>query len=251
MIGGAMAVRVGDQLIGAGGPNSVVRGQANVLIGDIGFGLANPANMDEFCKDMAALFQKWSGPPPMTQQQREQALSDAINKQLAKSGVPTQSVVGSSALTPGNAQYWNGVLEVSQQELNAASLTSQEAAQLANRVYHEGRHAEQWFLMAQQRAAQNMPVSQISAGTGVTPNMATAAAANPLPAGPSPQQNLASACQQSVYGPNTPGNQFNNAAYRNNVLNNNHTPDGYRKYLALVEEQDAWATGNGLPCGQP
>ena len=49
LIDNQMAVRVGDQLIGAGVPNFIIPpGCPNVLIGDIAFGLAAQANLDEF-----------------------------------------------------------------------------------------------------------------------------------------------------------------------------------------------------------
>lgn len=250
MYGSQMAVRITDQLMGAGGPNPVMKGEPTVLIGDMGFGLANPANMDEFCKDMADIVRNWAA---MTPKQRRRALQNAINKQLSKSGLPTQAVRGSAAHAPGNAQYVfnKGVLEVSQQQLDAASLTSQEAKQLANAVYHEGRHAEQWFLMARQEAAQGVNAGQIGSSMGVPQTFANAAEANPLGAAASAEQNLASSCQQSVYGPNSPAFQYSNNVYRNNVLSpaSMNTQEGYDKYRALVEEQDAWATGDGLPCG--
>jgi hypothetical protein len=223
-----------------------------VLIGDLGFGLANPANMDEFCKDMAEIVRNWAA---MTPRQRRRALQNAINKQLSKSGLPTQAVRGSAKYAPGNAAYDfpKGVLEVSQQQLNAASLTSQEARQLANAVYHEARHAEQWYLMARQEAAQGMNAGQIGSSMGVPQTFANSAEANPLATAASAEQNLANACQQSVYGPNAPGLDYSNGAYRNNVLSkaSMNTQEGYEKYRALVEEQDAWATGDGLPCGRP
>lgn len=237
MYGTQMAARVGDQLIGAGGPNPIVVGEPTVLIGDAAFGLASAANMAEFCADMADIINTWA---QLTPEQRRQALHDAINKQLAKSGAPTQSVVGSAAHAPGNAQYnySSGVIEVSQQQLNSPTLTAQGARQLANAAYHETRHAEQWFLMAQREAAGGASPANIVTSLGVPQSIADAAAANPLNA-PSAQQNLADACHQSVYGAN--------GSYRNDVLNN--IQSRYGEYRALPEEQDAWAAGDGLPCG--
>ena len=79
MINGQMAVRQGDILIGAGPPNSVLAGLPSVLIGDMGFGLADPANMAEFCQEFARLVEDW---PKLTPEARRQRLEDMTNKQL-------------------------------------------------------------------------------------------------------------------------------------------------------------------------
>jgi uncharacterized Zn-binding protein involved in type VI secretion len=239
MINNQMAVRQGDILIGAGPPNPVLLGFPTVLIGDVGFGLMDPANMSEFCKEFTQLMNDWA---TLTPEQRRARLEDAINRQLGKSGLPRQSVVGNASHAPGNAQYsyQSGALEVSQSQLNSASLSPQGARQLANAVYHEARHAEQWHLMARLAAGRGQSAAQIQSSTFMTPATAQAAAANPL-TGTSAQSNLANASYDSVYGPR--------GAYRNGVLND--IQNRYSEYRALPEEQDAWNTGDTLPCGAP
>lgn len=236
MIGGQMAVRVGDQLTGAGPPNPVALGMVNVLIGDAGFGLADPANMVEFCADFTQLENDW---PNLTPAQRQQRLEAMSNKQLAKSGLPHQGVRGSASHAPGNAvyDYQTGNINVSQATLNSPTLTRQQAGKLANNTYHEARHAEQWFLMARQQAGNGRTSAQIQNSMWMPPSMANAAAANPL-TGSSPQANLASASHKSVYG--------SQASYRNGVLGD--IQNRYDAYRALPEEVDAWNTGDSLPC---
>jgi len=239
MINDQMAVRQGDILVGAGPPNTIMLGLRSVLIGDIGFGLADASNMDEFCSDFAALVDDWEN---LTPEERRQQLEDMINRQLDKSGVPRQSVTGSASHAPGNAQYdfGRGSLEVSQASLNSPTLNSGGARQLANSLYHEARHAEQWSLMARHAAGQGRSAAQISSGMGVTPGMAQSASANPL-SGVSPQGNLGRASYESVYG--------SGGQNRNNVLNDIN--NRYDEYRALPEEQDAWSTGDATPCGAP
>lgn len=239
MINGQMAVRQGDILVGAGPPNVVSAGCPTVLIGDVGFGLAAPNNMDQFCQDLAEVNSRWS---KLTPEQRETELEKVINKQLAKSGVPPQGVVGDATLRPGNAQYdfTTGQIQVSQSQLSSATMNEAQARKLANVVYHEARHAEQWYLMARHAAGQGATSVQMAGNMHITRSMAQAAAQNPL-TGVSPQGNLAQSCYASVYGPR--GN------YRNEVLNN--IQRRYREYRALPEEQDAWRTGDSTPCGAP
>jgi uncharacterized Zn-binding protein involved in type VI secretion len=239
MINNQMAVRQGDILIGAGPPNPVLMGFPTVLVGDVGFGLMDPANMAEFCKEFAQLIKDWGS---LTSEQRRARLEDAINRQLDKSGLPRQSVVGSASHAPGNAQYdfQSGAIEVSQGQLNSAALSPQGARQLANAVYHEARHAEQWHHMARLAVGRGQTAAQIQSNMFVTPSAAQAAAANPL-TGASAQSNLANASYDSVYGAR--------GGYRSGVLND--VQNRYGEYRALPEEQDAWSTGDSLPCGSP
>ena len=71
--------------------------------------------------------------------------------------------------------------------------------------------------------------------------IAKAAAAKPL-TGTSAQSNLAQASYNSVYGKGAKG-----GGYRNDVLDD--IGNRYDEYRALPEEQDAWNTGDSLPCG--
>jgi hypothetical protein len=224
-------------LVGAAPPNQVLLGEFTVLIGDMGFGLADPANMAEFCADFAQLVKDWGS---LTPRQREERMEEIINKQLGKSGVNRQSVAGSPSHAPGNAQYdfTSGTLEVSRAQVNSPTITANAARPLANSLYHEARHAEQWHLMARQAAGSGQSAAQITNGMGVTPAMGQSAAAKPL-SGMSPQSNLAQSSYDSVYG--SRGN------YRGTVLGD--IQNRYNEYRALPEEQDAWATGDGLPCG--
>ena len=237
MINHQMAVRMGDILIGAGPPNVVASGCTKVLIGDIGFGLADRANMDEFCKEFAELVAEWGS---LTPQERQDRLEEIINRQLGKSGVPQQSVAGSASHAAGNAQYDypSGTLEISQAQLNSPALSAGGARQLANALYHEARHAEQWHLMARHAAGQGRSAAQLASSMGITPGMAQAAATNPL-TGTSPQGNLAQTGYESVYG--------SRGQSRNAVLDDIN--NRYDEYRALPEEQDAWNTGDSTPCG--
>lgn len=237
MVNNNMAVRQGDVLIGAGPPNPVLAGAPTVLIGDMGFGLANPANAAEFCFDFEKLASNWSTLTPL---QREQRIEVITNRQLAKSAVPTQSVMSSAKHVPGNAQYnfITDKLMISQAQLNTAILSKKGAKQLANSVYHEARHAEQWNLMSRLLAGKGVTVQQLENSLGISKKSAISAIANPLK-GVSAQYNLAQASYDSVYG--------SRGKNRNAVLTN--AQNRYDEYRALPEEQDAWNTGDSLPCG--
>jgi hypothetical protein len=187
-------------------------------------GLLDPANMSEFCEEYRKIVAKWA---TMTPAQRQAALQAAINKQLGKSGVPTVGVSASplGGGRSGQFDFRGWTLEVDGGLMNKPALDSAGARALADTLYHEGRHAEQWWGMVRTQAgAKPAPTAaQISSSTGVPASVATAAVRAPL-SGRSPAATFGSAMNRSVYGAD--------AAYRNQVLT------------------DLDAAGNGITAGQ-
>lgn len=242
-----MAVRAGDNLIGLGPPNVVVRGATSVLIGDLPFGLLDASNTKEFCAEFAKIKKDWD---KMTPDQRRAALATAANRQLGKSGVPPvgiNSVPFAQATRRGELNFQTWSLDINSSLLGRSTLTSAEARGLANTVYHESRHAEQWFSMARvQAAAPGASAGQLAAATGMPPSVVTSAMRSPLRLNESPQAVFGAAMNRSVYGAD--GN------YRNDVLrrlsSSSRTQTTYDQYRALPEEADAWKTGDATDgCG--
>jgi type VI secretion system secreted protein VgrG len=208
------------------------------------FGLADPKNMEEFCKDMKAVQQAWPG---MTVAQREGAIADALNKQLAKSGVPPIDVVAHD-YGPGDP-YTNGTfgftkweVEIKKATMEKATLSDAEAAELADTTYHESRHCEQWFQMVRTQAAANPGLDRnaLAKSNWVSKDVVREAMKKPMdPA--APEAAFGKAMNDSVYGPG--------AAHRNKVLTDLGDPDpavagpAYPQYKALPEEADAWNVG--------
>ncbi len=239
-VNGKMAVRKDDFLTGAGAPNTIAKGAATVLIGDIRMGLWDPANAAEFCKDMCDLKKKWD---KMTPAERRAALDKAVNKQLAKSGVPHVGInpkaLGGSTWGQLDFQSWN--LDINQNLLNKATLTDADMSNLGNTVYHEARHGEQWYGMAQSQAGSFGSGGALASNMGIPQSVGNSAFANPAAAG-SYTSGFGNTMYQSVYGPD--------GGYRNGVLtslgNTPPPPNGYQQYRALPEERDAWRTGDTM-----
>lgn len=240
LINDQMATRVGDVLTGAGAPDPVQSGATHTLIGDLGFGLADPANQAEFCADMCALQKAWDG---MTAAERQTALSDAINKQLGKSGVPQVDINPTSfprASLNGQLNFEDWALEINDNLLNKSSLSDAEMHSLGNTVYHEARHGEQWYAMAQAHAStRGMTAEQLAQTMSIPEDVAAEAMAHPA-SGTTPFAVLGRTMYNSVYGPRR--------TYRNDVLNALAQPgrsqQTYDQYRALPEEADAWRTGD-------
>jgi hypothetical protein len=83
--------------------------------------------------------------------------------------------------------------------LRTAQPTRDQAADLVETVYHEARHAEQWFRMAQMRAGRGLSAAAIAAEMTIPPRIAALAVAAPLERG-SMQAVIAEGWFDSVYG---------------------------------------------------
>jgi len=105
---------------------------------------------------------------------------------------------------------------------------------MADTVYHEARHAEQWYRMAQMRAGQGRTAAQIATEMGIPARIAAVAAGAPLARG-SMDALIADGWYQSVYG--------SGSAHRERVLGPTGT---YDEYMNLPEESDAWRVGGAV-----
>lgn len=158
----------------------------------------------------------------LTTDEQEEVLTNIVNKQLAKAGVPpVKGVVAGFESQLGRADFYNWKIFV-----DRSLFASWESSRLARVVMHEARHMEQVFRAAQVAA----PESQI---WGCIPKeVAQAAQANPLAANASGPAVLGEATERSIFG--------KGSSYRESV---HAKPEGGR-YEALPEEQDANAVGN-------
>ncbi len=117
-----------------------------------GFGLNTPANEKQFAQGFKRLQQAW---PKLSDVQRRSQIEELANAELQKSGVPKVQMVPSILLTEdGEFDFSTWTLAINKKLLNKNSLSEPQAKNLANTVYHESRHAEQFYLIAQQKAAE-------------------------------------------------------------------------------------------------
>lgn len=180
----------------------------------------------------------------MTPGDRAQAMVNSANTALANDGVPPNTLNATGA--NGNAgtfdsQNWQ--MNVDPTAFGDGKMqNAADAADAANTVYHESRHTEQWYQMAQMRAGLGDSADQLTSSMRVPADVAAQAAANPtLQCDASEAQ--AEQNYDSVYG--------TGKAHRDQVLTT--TPMNQGQYCALPEEADAWSTGaevsNSYPGG--
>jgi uncharacterized Zn-binding protein involved in type VI secretion len=249
LIGGRPAARLTDRsTCGCGVPDIIVTGELTVLIGDdisYEFGLASPAALAQYRQDMDALVANWAA---LTPAQRLAAMRDALNRQLVAAGVPAVGAnsVAFPGATNGQLDFQNWNVDINQNLLNNNAATPQQIRDAGGTVYHEGRHAEQWYGMAQHQAGQPGATAQsVSNSTGMPLAVTQQAAANPIAPG-SDRQAWAQTMNDSVYG--------GGGQYRNQTLNNvsaNNNAQTYQAYRNLPEEMDAWSTGDAAAARPP
>lgn len=179
----------------------------------------------------------------MSAEDRVNALTEAANRQLEAQGVPplTPSLeAGSGNLGQLNFQNWSlGASQEAYAPEVAESVTPEQAADAANTIYHEARHGEQWYRMAQLQAGLGKSPEEIAEEMQIPLAVAQSAAANPILES-NEAEHEAEKWHESVYGANS--------THREEVLNNEDSEAGvcrgrYDDYRQLPEEADAWQAG--------
>ncbi len=190
----------------------------------------------------------------LSDQQRAAKVVKYVNVPLASSHVPKVTGQVDPGMTFPDAEFdfqtWT--VKVGAGDPNNPP-TDADAAEVANSVYHESRHAEQWFRIARKRAGDDktLTADQLAAAMFIPKHIAEAAIKRPLKKQTKVSKALhskkhnrrqakklteADSWDQSVYG--------TGAQHRNAVLGD--TTNRYDEYRALPEEVDAWAVGDDV-----
>lgn len=232
-------------------------------------GLAAPGQGAAFgAAAQANVFDRWD--TLATARARGQALVDQINERLRDVGVPPVRLrlFNGSPNEQGAFDPFNGNwhMHLNRRLLDLAGLDEAGAQELADTVFHEARHTEQWFWMARFRAGLGRSVATIvSEMSGLPPRIARAARRSPIRPG-TVEAVIASGWWESVFG--------SRAAHRDATLTRIERADfrltreqcrfqrfstpanqarvdaaqaefdaAHERYQDLPEENDAFATG--------
>ena len=242
-----------------------------------GIGLATPENKKQFAQDMKTLQSHW---PDLSPEQRRAALANASNRQLSKNGVPpvqatSNPLLGDSTLGQLNFQKWS--LDLNPKLTSSPHLTDAQTEKLGNTLFHESRHADQWYLIARNEAGQGQTAQQIADTTRMPLQTAQSAVKQPLKKGES-LYSCSESIKDSVYGSGAQKRNETltdlssesaavaqaNAKYQHLVTNPNATATEkskalhdaemaykrlqptYKRYRDLPEEADAWQAGDAV-----
>jgi hypothetical protein len=168
-----------------------------------------------------------------TASDRGDALIAALNAQLSYEGIPgVQYQTGS--LGQGNASFdfttwYMNVDGASLEPEQTESFTQEQMAEMLQVIYHEGRHAEQWFRMARMRAGLGETADQLTSAMTIPSWVADLAAADPIVQSDA-ETHEAEQWNDSVYG--------DGSQHREDTLGD--IDNRYDDYRNLPEESDAW-----------
>jgi hypothetical protein len=221
--------------------------------------LRSPRVMDQSIRDFESLRLVWSSKSVSA---RLAMIKTVANRSLNSSGVPGVKRVVSKKLPKGtqatfNFKTWE--MEVSEDLLKSKRLTKTDMIGsnlsapnevgdtqnrgLANIIYHEERHAEQFFSIAKLLAMSGKSAKDISREMSIPIDIANQAVTdivkNPLS---QEEQVQANALYQNIYGS---GNVRRNTIL-NKIASGTYTLEDYKLYRSLVEEADAFTTGDML-----
>lgn len=161
------------------------------------------------------------------------AMMLSINKNLHSLGYPGMEIVVVKDLeNTGTANFdfrtWKMQIDKSKLVVNA---------KLANTLYHEARHSEQWFKMIARRLLKGEGKIQIVDEMHVPEHIvADAIKIGPKKILPQEQAEAVNGFHESVYG--------SGQKHRGEVLSD--VSHNYKKYRELPEEVDAWEVGGNV-----
>jgi hypothetical protein len=200
-----------------------------------------------------------------TAEARRDRLVELVNQRLATAGVPPVTpAFDANANNAGSFGFATWVMRIGRARLEGDSISEEDARSIAATVYHEARHTEQWFRMAQLRAAQGLGVAALVTELGIEARIARLARAAPLVRG-SMEAVIAQGWWDSVYGSGSAHREAvlgevdrasterraAQAAFDANGTAANQTrldranerfDRAFAAYQNLPEENDAWAT---------
>lgn len=266
------------QRAAGGDPPLVVDGMAGprTLPRLFASGLNGPGQGLEFgAAAQTEVIDQWN---ELTPQQRGTELVRLVNAHLEGAGIPPVTPnVEDGGNNLGSFSFGTWQMDIGEVALQDEQLTLAEAKDVVNTIFHEARHAEQWFRMAQLRASQGRSGAQIATETGIRADIAELAAASPLEPG-SMEALVAKGWYDSVYGSGSDHREavFDELDAADEALaaaterfDADPSPENraaaraararrqraFAAYRELPEENDAWATGPqaeaGVTTGSP
>jgi hypothetical protein len=215
-------------------------------------GLNAPDVRNQFVRDFQQLQSTWQH---QTLEQRREALKALVDKTFKAAGLPNINGVNpassSSLFGDVNGKFDVGSwgININRETLTDPQLSSKEAAALASTLYHEMRHAEQYFRMAQllashppdgksrtaQQIERQLRIMPGPATSTIIPSAIASVQTQPLTA---TQIQQATAWYESIYGS---GSAHRKAVFDQlgNIVNSQKYQDKQKEYATLAKQYNA------------
>ncbi|CAD0007529.1 eCIS core domain-containing protein [Flavobacterium chungangense] len=193
------------------------------------YGLNTKKHIGEFTDSLHENLAGKDLAPPMV---KLSAMMVSINNQLRILKFPELEIISKKGL--GNKGSAHFDFRTWKMEIDESLLTID--ANLANTLYHEARHSEQWFKMILMRIKKHESKEKIVSEMSVPLKIVEyALQLNAETVLPKEQHKSVAEFHESVYG--------SGREERNKVLTNLNVKGNYQKYKNLPEEVDAWEVG--------
>jgi len=162
-------------------------------------GLADEKHEQSYVKAAHGVFDDWV--KLKDAKGRALALVKKVNQELAGAGVPVvnETVTKLSGGADGEFDAENWLMLIDKENFSQQTIDDQRAAEMADTVYHEARHAEQSFQMARLEAARGKSAKDIADEMSIPARIAQAAKNKPLRLG-TPEAVEAQGWFEETYG---------------------------------------------------
>jgi hypothetical protein len=164
-------------------------------------GIGTKVAIDRFTAAAKTIKDDWD--KLATGKKRATALGEVGVAELEKAGVPATKIRVKNMFDAGQFDFESWSLDLGKKGFEKATMTDAEINDAADTVFHESRHAEQWFRMAQLMASKGKSATQIKKKMSIPLKVAQAAVDSPLKSD-SPQKAGAESWYESVYGAKSP-----------------------------------------------
>lgn len=240
-------------------------------------GIGTTIAVDRFVAAAKGVQKNWA---KLEAKERADQLGRAANAELRAAGCYEVTPALEEMSESGKFHNSTWVLGLGKTPFGASSVTDEQAAEIADTVYHESRHAEQWHRMARLLAGKGTKAADIMKQLEISGKAAADAATKPIKDATTSEGKEASEWYESVYGPKGADRKkllseimpkyralLDTAAaeYANVTADKTATKEqkdaaykkwsdayaAYKKeagdpYHALPEEADAWAVGGKM-----
>jgi hypothetical protein len=186
-------------------------------------GIGATVAVDRFIVAAKDVQKNWS---TLKTEERADHLGKAANAELKAAGCYEVTPNLEDLSEAGKFHFSTWVLGLGKAPFGAASVDDGQAAEIADTVYHESRHAEQWHRMARLLAGKGTSAADIMKKLGIAAKAAADAATKPLKDATTAEGKEASAWYESVYG--------SGAAHRTKLLG-----ETLPKYSKLLDDAAA------------
>lgn len=161
-------------------------------------GLAADANEEQYAEDVETFQADWGA--LTTPEARIEKIIKTVNERLAASKVhPVSHEFADTGAATAQFDFTTWKVQIGKSHFEGDTISDQEMTSLAGTVYHEARHAEQWYRIAQMLAGKKRTAAQIATETAIEVGAVAAAVAEPIQPG-TMEAVIATGWYDSIYG---------------------------------------------------